>query len=64
MQYTGLSGFGSKGTSESLPQSAQTIGYIFLSDMILGYSGTIRTIMFFKKKYVSLTILKVLCTYS
>ncbi len=30
-------------------QLAHFIGYIFLSDMILGKSGCIRTIIFFKK---------------
>ena len=35
LQYTGLSGSGSKGTSEFVPQSEHFIGYIFRSsDMV------------------------------
>jgi hypothetical protein len=47
LQYTGLSGFGSKGTSESVPQSEHLIGYIFRSsDMISCNFTTIRTKIF------------------
>ena len=51
MQYTGLSGFGSKGTSESLPQSEHVHGYIFLSsDMVLMAFLSIRTVIFAEKR--------------
>ena len=40
LQYTGLSGFGSKGTSESVPQSEHFMGYIFRSSDIILYGFT------------------------
>jgi len=50
LQYTGLSAAGSKGTSESVPQSEHFIGYIFRSsDMSLGCIGIIRTKVFLLK---------------
>jgi len=50
LQYTGLSGFGSKGTLSSLPQSAHVQGYIILSsDIILLDFLPLSTIVLFKK---------------
>jgi hypothetical protein len=50
LQYTGLSGFGSKGTLSSLPQSAHVQGYIVLSsDMFLGGFHLLSTIGLFWK---------------
>ena len=48
LQYTGLSGFGSKGTLSSLPQSAHVQGYIVLSsDMILCNFYLLSTVVLF-----------------